>query len=126
MTKTLSGTLIRAAIAICVGFGGGLIMADFVTAPIAPAPTSNSPFETAQPPAEANSLANEFPGAAIQGDGPDHYVCKGCGPTLIQRQVDAMSTGAYADYGYRDAASAIGDLPPYEPVPFEDEGRPGR
>lgn len=108
---------------LVMGAGTGLALGGFATGQAPPSPT-DSLLTTS----DAQSVEPiETPMPAVQ-NGPERYVCHGCGPTLAERNAQAYSAHyAAADPGY-DAAYRLADdyvpLPAYRPIPYEgDEPR---
>lgn len=58
---------------------------------------------------------------AVLAAGPNHYDCKGCGPTLAEQRERAEARQYGEDSGY--APGEFAPLPPYRPQPDEEEPR---
>lgn len=104
-------SIISAALVTLGGGLGGLSLAEYTTRGMGPGQRLARLEPQAYPVAADEAFVGE-PG------GPDHYSCKGCGPTLAERQMAAV----YYPYKGADYLSEDHEpLPPYEPMPFETE-----
>jgi len=103
---------IEAAIAVVVaGTAVGMMLAAFTMGGMWP----SSPVSTGAGPYRAEAPAPVVPAAP-----PERYVCKGCFPTLAERQAQYYAGVDMGGVRY-DETAQLEPLPPYQPVPFVDE-----
>ena len=69
---------------VLTGISGGYALGGYATGAQSSGPEPVSWWSTAASAADTPIAAAE--GAATVADGPERYVCRGCGPTLAQRQ----------------------------------------
>lgn len=115
--------IIAALVVLGAGCTGGFALAGFATAGAHQPP----PVEWPAPVSDALTEEEKAAVAPATVEAPENYVCKGCGPTLAQRQMDSyagVSSDVDADYEaayratYREAKD-YDPLPPYRPVPYD-------
>jgi hypothetical protein len=109
-----------AALVAALGVASGYSIAAFTTMGMwHPGSSTVTPtkMERALPRADQDEPAS----APLASTTPvEHYVCKGCGPTLAEREIGAMSMTA--DY---QEPTNLRSMQPHEPVPFDETSQAG-